>query len=308
MIRRPLVNIRTVNCEGTKLDIQVRGHNGVFNNESFRFPTFDSRVRWERALEDAQHRTSKASLGNNEPPKAVSVVFLKHRPSERFQLLGTPEATGRKKASARAALILHAAIQGADAVVDFHEERIPGPKHHLCRASGMAIRAVDERSREQLKARWFGEQVMKQANLSLALILSVVVLSSFVLLSVFGFSTTFYFCSSNRLKWLLRSSVGSRPRTSFAPMASIDSSSRGCDPSFQCISFLQQRHHFDEARGGWCEAWLRLRAADQWNVLLFRVETSPRTTQYASNVPSLCQNTGGTPTRFTTHHRIFNEC
>jgi hypothetical protein len=56
---------------------------------------------------------------------------------------------------------------GADAVVDLHRERLPGFVRTEHRASGMAVRAVDEEGRLELKTRWFSGQIGQVAVIML---------------------------------------------------------------------------------------------------------------------------------------------
>ena len=63
-------------------------------------------------------------------------------------------------------------MMGADAVVDLNAERLPGFIRTEHRASGTAVRAVDDEGRLELKSRWFAGQIghLKMPLLALALL------------------------------------------------------------------------------------------------------------------------------------------
>ncbi len=101
----------------------------------------------------------RAGVSTGSDPRIEPVVLLKSRPGTRFQLLGMVEAKGAKRPSAAAGLAIRASMMGADAVVDLHHERLPGFVKTEHRASGMAVRAVDDEGRLELKTRWFSTQI-----------------------------------------------------------------------------------------------------------------------------------------------------
>jgi hypothetical protein len=101
-------------------------------------------------------------------PRIEPVVLLKARPGTRFQLLGMVEAKARNRNSASAGLAIRGSMMGADAVVDFNQERLPGFTRTEHRASGLAVRAVDDEGRLELKTRWFTSQIGKIAIIMLA--------------------------------------------------------------------------------------------------------------------------------------------
>jgi serine/threonine protein kinase len=101
-------------------------------------------------------------------PRIEPVVLLRARPGTRFQLLGMVEAKAPNRNGASAGLAIRGAMMGADAVVDFHQEKLPGFTKTEHRSSGMAVRAVDDEGRLQLKTRWFSNQVGKIAIIMLA--------------------------------------------------------------------------------------------------------------------------------------------
>ena len=85
-------------------------------------------------------------------PRVEPVVLLKGRPATRFQLLGMVEAKAPKRRRAENGLAIRAAMMGADAVVDLNAERLPGFIRTEHRASGTAVRAVDDEGRLELKS------------------------------------------------------------------------------------------------------------------------------------------------------------
>jgi serine/threonine protein kinase/tetratricopeptide (TPR) repeat protein len=134
--------------------------------------------RWVETLEGVRSKKSPPNVGHTIPnPRVEPVVLLPSRPSTRFQLLGHIEAKARKRRSARAGLQIRGAMMGADAVADFQEERIVGFSRTERRISGVAIRAVDQEGRLELKARWFASQATQIGNWML-FVLSFMVLGS----------------------------------------------------------------------------------------------------------------------------------
>jgi hypothetical protein len=73
-----------------------------------------------------------------------------------------------KRQSAAAGLAIRGAMMGADAVVDLNEERLPGFLKTEHRASGVAVRAVDDEGRLELKTRWFARRISQIAVVMLA--------------------------------------------------------------------------------------------------------------------------------------------
>ncbi len=101
-------------------------------------------------------------------PRIEPVVLLNSRPGTRFQLLGMVEAKAPKRRGAAAGLAIRGSMMGADAVVDLEQERLPGFARTEHRASGMAVRAVDDEGRIELKTRWFSGQIGQIATVMLA--------------------------------------------------------------------------------------------------------------------------------------------
>ena len=94
-------------------------------------------------------------------PRVEPVVLLKGRPATRFQLLGMVEAKAPRRRRAENGLKIRAAMMEADAVIDLNTERLPGFVRTEHRASGMAVRAVDDEGRVELKSRWFSAQIAR---------------------------------------------------------------------------------------------------------------------------------------------------
>jgi len=101
-------------------------------------------------------------------PRIEPVVLLNSRPGTRFQLLGMVEAKAHNRRGATAGLAIRGSMMGADAVVDLEQERLPGFARTEHRASGMAVRAVDDEGRLELKTRWFSGQIGQIAMIMLA--------------------------------------------------------------------------------------------------------------------------------------------
>ena len=114
-------------------------------------------------------------------PRLEPVVILKRRPNLSYQVLGPVDASDEKRWRAKDGLQIRGALLGADAVVDVQEERLPGFNRTVRRMSGIAIRAVSEDGRSELRSRRFTRQM---GEIGLLLILTCLV--SFL----FAFETT----------------------------------------------------------------------------------------------------------------------
>jgi serine/threonine protein kinase len=159
---------REISLEGTNRSDYYPIRKGYW----IRFSSLEERDRWIRALKGFIHRL-RGEPGLPSPSVTHQVVLLGRRPSERYQLLRTVDAQDRRRENARLNLQLHAAVIGADGVVDVQDERVPGPNGNLWRSNGVAIRAVDPAGRWQLRSRWFGTQVSQLCNFA---ILALVIL------------------------------------------------------------------------------------------------------------------------------------
>jgi hypothetical protein len=93
-------------------------------------------------------------------------------------LIGTLEAQAKTRWKAEGELQIQGAMIGADAVVDVQEEWLHGISRTLLRLSGVAIRAVDELGRNELKARWFASQIAKLSSWMLVLGTGIVAFST----------------------------------------------------------------------------------------------------------------------------------
>jgi serine/threonine-protein kinase len=131
--------------------------------ESLVFRSREEGLAWVEALRAGQRREN-ATSASDPPGGSVGsgpIMLVQHQPNQRYQLLGQVEAHARRKKSARAGMIIRARMLGAEAVVDHHEERVPGLRDYLWRSTGLGIRAVDAEGRRQLRSRWFGSEICK---------------------------------------------------------------------------------------------------------------------------------------------------
>jgi serine/threonine protein kinase len=164
-----------------KLSFRIRGVAGK-NRQWFKFKSpnelrawhefLAERVSVERETPGAASRASssvdangggsdvkRAASGSAPDPGLEPVVLLKGRPGTRFQLLGMVEAKSPNRPRAAAGLAIRGSMMGADAVVNLEQERLPGLARTEYRAGGMAVRAVDDDGRLELKTRWFSAQI-----------------------------------------------------------------------------------------------------------------------------------------------------
>jgi serine/threonine protein kinase len=145
------------------LSFRIRGVIGK-DRQWFRFNSRRERGKWEELLKSLLPGAEAGRAGERPAetatdPRAEPVVLLRGRPSTRFQLLGAVEVKGASRRSAESGLAVRGAMMGADAVVDWNDERLPGFTRTEHRASGIAVRTVDDEGRFELKSRWFSSQI-----------------------------------------------------------------------------------------------------------------------------------------------------
>jgi hypothetical protein len=174
------------NWWGNRLRLRVAGA-GKPSGQSFLFPGRRECRQWQDRL---LALTAGAARGDaaGAPERVQPVVLLRRRPEMRHQVLGVVEYKGAKARRARAGLQLRAAMMGADAVVDVQEERLPGFWRTVRRASGTAIRAVDQDGRLEVRSRWFAEEASRVGSWMLVLVgvSAVVTVLSSLFLTVIG--------------------------------------------------------------------------------------------------------------------------
>jgi serine/threonine protein kinase/tetratricopeptide (TPR) repeat protein len=178
LMRWPLASLHDLRERGfRRLSFRIRAVTGK-DRQWFRFKNRKERRRWFESLESliprpadaAGQELSISAAISRDPqvaalgeipadPRVEPVVLLKGRPRARFQLLGVVEAKASNKRGAASGLAVRAAMMGADAVVDLNAEKLPGFIRTERRASGTAVRAVDEEGRLELKSRWFASQI-----------------------------------------------------------------------------------------------------------------------------------------------------
>ena len=164
LMRWPLAALYDLRSRGFRgMSFRIRGVAGK-DRQWFRFKSRSERRRWLESFQSLipaqeQARDTTAAAEFTPDPRVEPVVLLRGRPGTRFQLLGMVEAKGPNKRRAENGLAIRAAMMGADAVVDLNAERLPGFVRTEHRASGTAVRAVDEEGRMELKSRWFARQI-----------------------------------------------------------------------------------------------------------------------------------------------------
>jgi len=179
LMRWPLAKLFDLKTTGfRKLSFRIRGVKGK-DRQWFRFRNRQELRNWRDLLEsrlaatrdvaipdsapsvppaDLSSPADESQSGEGSDPRIDPVVLLKSRPGTRFQLLGMVEAKAAKAPAASAGLTIRGSMMGADAIVDLNQERLPGFARTEHRASGMAVRAVDDEGRQELKTRWFSSQ------------------------------------------------------------------------------------------------------------------------------------------------------
>ena len=183
LMRWPLSALHSLRRRGWRgLSFRIRGVTGK-QSQWLKFNSRKDRGRWLETLEPllkaeegkisselqtpssseapALPADSPASAVVMTDPKVEPVVLLKGRPATRFQLLGFVEAKGPNRERSENGLAIRAAMMEADAVVDLNAERLPGFIRTEHRASGTAVRAVDQEGKLELKTRWFDSQIRR---------------------------------------------------------------------------------------------------------------------------------------------------
>ena len=178
LMRWPLAALFDLRKVGyRKLSFRIRGVHGK-DGQWFKFKNRQELRNWHESLESRLPAPEHAEPTDSQPPAQATaglksdlsvepVVLLKSRPGTRFQLLGMAEAKAPNRRSAAAGLAIRGSMMGADAVVDLNQERLPGFLKTEHRASGMAVRAVDDEGRLELKTRWFSSQIGQVAIIML---------------------------------------------------------------------------------------------------------------------------------------------
>jgi serine/threonine protein kinase/tetratricopeptide (TPR) repeat protein len=141
---------------------------------AFRFSAHAECDRWAGQLgamiaRPADDTSVVDSTADIEPS---TVVLLQQRPNARYQLLGPVEATGEKRRFAEASLQIRAAIMGADALIDLHEEHLPDLGQSVRRLTGIAVRAVDAESQFEFRTRWYADQIARVTTWALIFLLA----------------------------------------------------------------------------------------------------------------------------------------
>ena len=178
LMRWPLAEIRDLQASGRRtLTFRIQGAKGK-DSQWFKFKNRRELQVWLEALASRLAADSQAiaadpqaiepGASGHSDPRIEPVVLLKARPGTRFQLLGMVEAKARTRRSASAGLAIRGSMMGADAIVDVDQERLPGFTKSEHRATGVAVRAVDDEGRLELKTRWFSSQIGKIAIIMLA--------------------------------------------------------------------------------------------------------------------------------------------
>ncbi len=127
--------------------------------QSFKFYTDEECKQWRDDLQALRKELQNPVRELDCEPREEAVVLAPHRPSVRYQLLGTVEASDSERWRAEARLRIRAAMLGADAVVDFKEERLPDLRYTSRWLSGTAVRTVDAAGRSELRSRWLAGQL-----------------------------------------------------------------------------------------------------------------------------------------------------
>ncbi len=107
------------------------------------------------------------------------VGLVRHCPEMRFQLLGRVEFANQSRFLARETVRLQAAMLGAEGVVDLQEERLNSVTK-TWRASGTAVRAIDDAGRMALNLHWFEERAGAVEGWAAAMAVSQIVMTAVV--------------------------------------------------------------------------------------------------------------------------------
>jgi serine/threonine protein kinase len=171
------------------LRVKLHESHGGPSRISFRFATKSECLRWTRWLASLIEQR-KSSLGEaNEDPPPNPVVLLRQRPQMRYQVLGAVEAKADVRRVAEAGLQVRAAMVGADAVLEVHEEILPDFHRTMRRLSGMAVRAVDADGRFEFRSRWYADRIARIGTWMIVLLLTSIAWSLFISLLIVSSSS-----------------------------------------------------------------------------------------------------------------------
>jgi serine/threonine protein kinase len=172
MLRWPLRSLIGIDRRFGSLGVRVLTGTGEVQQQ-FHFKTWKECGEWCSHLQGLLAGPAEALID----PGVEPVVLLRRRPPVRSQLLGPVEATAAKAGLGRMGLQVRAGLMGADAVVEVESERLPSYRQTLWRASGTALRAVDEDGRRELRTRWFVAEAVRLGAWMLGLTAVTVVLA-----------------------------------------------------------------------------------------------------------------------------------
>ena len=176
----PSFSLKSLSLQGKRLRVRLEDTQRSIS-QTWIFASQQASTLWKDALErladqDGADQTEQTSRA----PRPVA--FLQRAPNVRTQVLGEVESSERTAAHAlKAALILQAAVIGADAVVDVEHETFYGADGRKRRLTGKAVQAVDREGAHQLTWRWSINEIARVARSS---ILLVVLLIALVLLTI----------------------------------------------------------------------------------------------------------------------------
>src|SRR5262249_38964591 len=158
-------------------------------DQAFIFRSRDDCQQWHEQL---LRMKSDAASGTGQGPEVVPMIFLRGAPEPSCQPLGEVESQGGNGERARFELAVRAALKGADAVADLHEE--PGqPPPPL---GGTAVGAADAGPGGEVREKWCAGRVSQMGGTMLLLV---------VLSLVLALASSFFFF------WLTRPGRGLPP-------------------------------------------------------------------------------------------------
>ncbi len=177
--RWPSTSFKSISQQGKRLRVRLEDTQRSIS-QTWTFASRQASTIWKVALERL------ADQGDTKQTTAMSwssrpVAFLKRAPNVRAQVLGEVESSERTVAGARRALMLQAAVMGADAVVDVDQETVYGATGRQRRLTGKAVQAVDREGAQQLTWRWSINEIARVARSSIVLVLILIALVLFTI-------------------------------------------------------------------------------------------------------------------------------
>ena len=121
------------------------------------FPDREEASLWFEDILAASARAPEPDTGQE--LQTTPVAILSSRPHTRYEAICQVEALTQDRKSCRRAAQVHAAMAGADAIIEVREEVVPGFWRTMRHMTGTAVRVVGDAGRHEVAARWYADRL-----------------------------------------------------------------------------------------------------------------------------------------------------